>query len=176
MKKNPSFISPSPFSLSNPFFAQTVTITIVIAIHRNNCQQCMWPALSSPPFPSPRNEATINNQSSSSLWGLKLLSAYAMLPPSTHCCCRRHHHAAAAFPNMLLLPLKLHFRQAAASAAKLATATILTPLPTLPPCGHRHATTAYKIIKNVKILTNLFFTTMVTAACSNDGRATRQRW
>ncbi len=51
-KTNPSFNSFSPFSLSNPFFAQTITIAIIIAIHCNNRQQCMQPALS-PPFPPP---------------------------------------------------------------------------------------------------------------------------
>ncbi len=35
-KTNPSFNSFSPFSLSNPFFAQTITIAIVIAIHCND--------------------------------------------------------------------------------------------------------------------------------------------
>jgi hypothetical protein len=61
--------------------------------------------------------------------------------------CRCHHHAAAAFPNALLLPLKLRFCQAAASAAKLAAATVLPPPPPLPPHGHRRASTAYKIKK-----------------------------
>jgi hypothetical protein len=37
-KTNPSFHSPSPFPLSNPFFAQTVAIAIVIAIHPDNPQ------------------------------------------------------------------------------------------------------------------------------------------
>ncbi len=35
-KTNPSFNSFSPFSLSNPYFAQTITIAIVIAVHRND--------------------------------------------------------------------------------------------------------------------------------------------
>jgi hypothetical protein len=51
-KTNPSFNSFSPFSLSNPYFAQTITIGIVIAVHRINCQRRMQPALSSP-FPPP---------------------------------------------------------------------------------------------------------------------------
>jgi hypothetical protein len=75
---------------------------------------------------------------------LQLLSAYAMLPPPTPCCCRRRRHAAAALPNALLLQLKLQFRQAAPSTAKLAAAAVLLPLPPLPPHCHRHATTAYK--------------------------------
>jgi hypothetical protein len=54
-KTNPSFNSFSPFSLSNPYFAQTITIAIVIAIHRNDRQQCMQPALSPPLPPSPVN-------------------------------------------------------------------------------------------------------------------------
>jgi hypothetical protein len=37
-KTNPSLNSPSPFPLSNPFFAQTVAITIVIAIQPGNRQ------------------------------------------------------------------------------------------------------------------------------------------
>ncbi len=78
-----------------------------------------------PPSPLPCNKRKNNNQSSSSSWRSKLLSAHTILPPPTHCCCCRHHHAAAAFPNVLLLPLKLHFCQAAASAAKLATAALL---------------------------------------------------
>jgi hypothetical protein len=93
-----------------------------------------------------------------------------MLPPPMPRCCRCHHHAAAALPKALLLPIKLRFRQAAASAAKLAAAAVLPPTPPLPPRCHRHATTAYKIIKNVILLTSIFFTMMVMAAHSNDGR------
>jgi hypothetical protein len=52
-KTNPPFISPSPFSLSYPFFAQTVTIVIFIAVHCNDCQQHMRPALS--PLPAARS-------------------------------------------------------------------------------------------------------------------------
>jgi hypothetical protein len=37
-KTNPSFNSPTPFPLSNPFFAQTVAIEIVIAVHPNDHQ------------------------------------------------------------------------------------------------------------------------------------------
>ncbi len=55
-----------------------------------------------------------------------------MLPPPMHRCCRCYHHAAAAFLNALLLPLKLRFCQAATSAAKLATATMLLLLPPQP--------------------------------------------
>ncbi len=106
---------------------------------------------------------------------LKLLSAYAMLLPPMHRCCHCHHHAAAAFPNALLLPLKLRFRQADVSAAKLAAATVLPPRPPLNMCGNRRATTAYKIKKNVILLTYRFFTTMVTAARSDNCGATRQR-
>ncbi len=100
-----------------------------------------------------------------------------MLPPPTHHCYRRHHHAAAVFPNVLLLWLKSRFCQAAAFAAKLATAIVLLPPPPLPTRGDRLTTTAYKINKEGILLTNLFFATMVMTACSNDCGATRQqRW
>ncbi len=52
-KTNPSFNYFSPFSLFNPFFAQTIIIAIVITVHCNNCQQRMQPALSPPLPPSP---------------------------------------------------------------------------------------------------------------------------
>jgi hypothetical protein len=59
---NPSFDSFSPFSLFNPFFAQTITIAIVITVHRNDCQRRMQPALSPPLPPSPAtNEQSIIN-------------------------------------------------------------------------------------------------------------------
>ncbi len=54
-KTNVSFNSFSPFSFFNPFFAQTITIAIVITVHRNDCQQRMQPALSPPLPPSPVN-------------------------------------------------------------------------------------------------------------------------
>ncbi len=60
-KTNPSFSSPSSFSLSNPFFAQTVTIAIVIAVHRNDCQQCMQSALS--PLPAALSGGSCSNDS-----------------------------------------------------------------------------------------------------------------
>ncbi len=100
-----------------------------------------------------------------------------MLLPPTHHCYHRHHHAATAFPNALLLRLKSHFCQAAASAAKLADTTVLLPPPPLPMRGNRRATTAYKINKKGILLTNLFFTTMVMTAGSNDcGAMRQQRW
>jgi hypothetical protein len=77
------------------------------------------------------------------------------------------------YPNMLLLPLKLHFHQAAASAVKLAAAIVLPPPPPLPTHGNNRATTAYK--KKGIVLTNLFFTMMVTASRSNDCGSTRQQ-
>jgi hypothetical protein len=98
-----------------------------------------------------------------------------MLPPPMHRCYRPHHHAATAFPNALLLRLKVRFRQATASAAKLAAATMLPPPPPLPTRSNRCITTAYKINKKGILLTNLFFTTMVTAAPSNDCGAMRQQ-
>ena len=80
-----------------------------------------------------------------------------MLPPPTHHCYHRHHHAATAFPNVLMLWLKLHFCQAAASAAKLATAIVLPPLPPLPTRGNRRTTTAYKINKKRNTIDYPFF-------------------
>jgi hypothetical protein len=61
-KTNPSFNSFSPFSLFNPFFAQTITIAIVIIIHRNDCWQRMQPALSPPlpPSPATKEQSIIN--------------------------------------------------------------------------------------------------------------------
>jgi hypothetical protein len=61
-KTNPSINSFSPYSLFNSFFAQTITIAIVITIHCNNCQQRMQLALSRPLPPSPATkEQTIIN-------------------------------------------------------------------------------------------------------------------
>jgi hypothetical protein len=54
-KTNPSFNSFSPFSLSNPYFAQAITFAIVISVHRNDRQQRMQPAPSPPLPPSPIN-------------------------------------------------------------------------------------------------------------------------
>jgi hypothetical protein len=48
-KTNPSLNSPSPFPLSNPFFAQTVAITIVNAIQPSDRQWAC--SLPSPPHP-----------------------------------------------------------------------------------------------------------------------------
>jgi hypothetical protein len=61
-KTNPSFNSFSPYSLFNPFFAQTITIVIVITVHCKNCQRRMQPVLSPPFPPSPATkEQTIIN-------------------------------------------------------------------------------------------------------------------
>jgi hypothetical protein len=51
-KINPSFNSPSPSPLSNPFFPQTVAIAIAITVHPDNWQRCMQPALSPPQQPA----------------------------------------------------------------------------------------------------------------------------
>ncbi len=62
-KTNPSFNSFSPFSLFNPFCAQTITIAIFITVHCNNNQQCMQPAFSSPlpPSPAAKEQSIINH-------------------------------------------------------------------------------------------------------------------
>jgi hypothetical protein len=89
------------------------------------------------------------------------------LPPPRYCCIQ----------NTLLLQLKLCFGQAAASTTKLATTIVLPPPSPLPMRSNCCATTAYKINKKVTLLTNLFFTTMVTTVRINNCGATRQqRW
>jgi hypothetical protein len=62
-EKKTSFNSLSPFSLFNPFFAQTITIAIVITVHCNDHQQCMQPALSPPlpPSPATKEQLIINH-------------------------------------------------------------------------------------------------------------------
>ncbi len=109
-----------------------------------HCRPSQWlPAThAASPFTPP---SPLPHQLSSSLWWLKLLSAYAMLLPPMHHCFRHHHHNAAAFPKALLLQLKSCFCQASASAAKRAAAIVLPPPPPLPTRGNRRATTAYKI-------------------------------
>ncbi len=174
-EKKLSLNFPSPFPLSNPFFAQTVAITIVIAVQPSNRQWRMWPALSPPPLTA----SSKGSGKGDSSWSRKYLAvavcksfpqAYAdgrlhrqiktllissitpPLPPSplphnkvTINNHRRHHHSATALPNALLLPLKLRFHQATASPAKLAAIAMLPPPPPLLPCCQRRATTAYKI-------------------------------
>ena len=56
-----------------------------------------------------------------------------LLPPPPTPRCRRRRRVAAALPNALLLPTKSRFRQAAASADKLAT----TAAEALPPPRYR---------------------------------------
>jgi hypothetical protein len=93
-KTNPSFGWFSPVSLSNPFFAQTVTIAIVIAIYCNDRQQLMQPALS-PPFPPPPSIIIV-------IVTIKIIisirhaatSNAPLLPPPLPCCCRISKHAA----------------------------------------------------------------------------------
>jgi hypothetical protein len=60
-KTNPSFNSPCLFSLSNNFFVQTVAIAIVIAVHPDDCQRHMRPALSSPPAAHSRGSGSGNS-------------------------------------------------------------------------------------------------------------------
>jgi hypothetical protein len=134
MKKiNPSFNSFSPFSLSNPFFAQLITIAIVITIHRNDCQQRMQPALS-PPFPSPLSIIIV-------IVTIKIIisirhAAAANAPllplPPLHCC-RISKHAAAtakiALPPSCRLCRQAGCRHRAPAAATSANAW-------QPPCYH----------------------------------------
>jgi hypothetical protein len=97
---NPSFNSFSPYSLFNPFFAQTITIAIVIAIHSNNCQQCMQPALSPPlpPSPATKEQTIINNHCH------RDDSNYYQHMPY----CRRQHTVVAAATTTPLLHFQMH--------------------------------------------------------------------
>jgi hypothetical protein len=124
-KTNPSFNFLSSFSLSNPFFAQTITIAIVIAIHCKDLQQFMQPALS-PPLPPPPSIIIIIVMIKIiiSIHHAAASNASLLPPPPTRCCCiskcaaatakialppscrlycqadRRHHaHAAATSAN-----------------------------------------------------------------------------
>jgi hypothetical protein len=121
-KTNPSFNSFSPFSLSNPYFAQTITIAIVITIHCNDRQRCMQPALS-PPFPPPPSIIIV-------IVMIKIIisirhtaaSNALLLPPPPP---RRHRisKCAAATAKIMLLPsFRLH-RQAGRRHCAPTTAT-----------------------------------------------------
>jgi hypothetical protein len=46
--------------LSNPFFPQKFAIAIAIAVHPDNQQRCMWPALSPPQQPVAATAAAAN--------------------------------------------------------------------------------------------------------------------
>jgi hypothetical protein len=93
------------------------------------------------------------------------------------------HHAAAANAPLLLPPPRCH--QISKHAAATAKFALLPSCRLCPQAGHRHhaaaATTSaatlpmpsyhcLQNIKNVILLTNLFFTTMVTAARCNNSR------
>ncbi len=79
-KTNPSFNSYSTFPLSNPFFAQTVALAIVIAVHPDNRQQRMQPTLSSPP-PAARSRGSGSGDSSQSHKHL-MVAAHKSFPPA----------------------------------------------------------------------------------------------
>jgi hypothetical protein len=81
-KTNPSFNFPFPFSLSNPFFAQTVTITIVIAIHPDDRQQRMWPALS--PLPAACSGGSSSGDSSQYCKHLAVAACKSFPPAYVH--------------------------------------------------------------------------------------------
>jgi hypothetical protein len=134
-KKNPSSNSPSPFPLSNPFFAQTVAITIIIAVQPSNRQWRMQAALSPPPHTACSKGSGSDNSSGS--WAVAVCKSFPQAyadrrfhlqiktwliswisppPPSplphnkgTINNDRRHHLSAAALPKALLLPLKSCF-------------------------------------------------------------------
>ncbi len=87
-KTNPPLNSPSPFPLSNPFFAQTVAITIVIAIQPGNLQWRMRPALS----PSPHTARSKGNGSGDSSWSCKHLAVAMCKSFPQAYADRRFHH------------------------------------------------------------------------------------
>jgi hypothetical protein len=103
-KTNPSFNSFSPFSLSNPYFAQTITIAIVIAFRRKDCQQRMQPALSPPPFPPPLSIiiVIVMIKIIISIRHAATSNAPLLLPPPPRC--RRISKHAAAMAKIALPP------------------------------------------------------------------------
>jgi hypothetical protein len=102
-KTNPSFNSFSPFSLSNPYFARTITIAIVIAVHCNDCQQHMQPALSPPLPPSPPIIIVIVTIKIFISICHAAASNAPLLPPPPPCC-RRISKRAAAMAKIALPP------------------------------------------------------------------------
>jgi hypothetical protein len=123
MKKTiPSFNSFSPFSLSNPFFAQTITIAIVIAIHCNDRQQCMQPALSSPlPPPLSIIILIVTIKIIISIRHAAAANTPLLPPPPPHCHCISKCTAATA--KIALLP-SCHLRRQASRRHQAAAAAI----------------------------------------------------
>ncbi len=79
MKNKPIFHFPLSFILVQSLFAQKVTIAISIAIHGNNTQQRMQPALS--PLPAARSGGSGSNDSSQYHEYLAL-AACKLFPPA----------------------------------------------------------------------------------------------
>ncbi len=132
-KTNLSFNSFSPFSLFNPFFAQTITIAIVITIHRNDRQRRMQPALS-PPFPPPPSIIIV-------IMTIKIIisirhaaasnAPLLLLPPP---CCGRISKRTAATAKIALLP-SCHLRRQAGCRHHASTAATSANR-WQPPCYH----------------------------------------
>jgi hypothetical protein len=117
-KKYPSFNS-----LSNPYFAQTITIAIVIAVHCNDRQRHMQPALSPPPFLPPPSIiiVIVTIKIIISICHAAASNAPLLPPPPPHCC--RISKRAAATAKIVLLPSCCLRRQAGRRYRASAAAT-----------------------------------------------------
>jgi hypothetical protein len=167
-KTNLSFESFSPFSLSNPFFAQTITIAIVIAIHRNDHQRHMQPALS-PPSPPPPSIIIIIViiKIIISIRHAVITNAPLLPPPPPRCC---HIFKRPATMAKIALPPSCRIRRQAGRHHRAATAAT---------SANAQQPPRYHCLQNKKgiLLTNLFFTMMVaTAHSDNCGAMRQQRW
>ncbi len=132
-KTNPSFDSFSPFSLFNPFFAQTITIVISLpSIATTASNACSQP--SHPPFPPPPSIIIV-------IVTIKIIisishaaaSSTPLLPPPPPRCCRISKRDAATAKIALPPSCCLH-RQADHCHRAFAAATSANTWQ--PPCYH----------------------------------------
>jgi hypothetical protein len=165
-KNKPIFQFLLSFSLFKPFFAQKITIAIVITVPRKDRQQHMQPALS-PPFPPPLSIiiVIVMIKIIISIRHAAAANAPLLPPPSPHCRCISKRAAATAkiaLPSSCRLCRQAGRRHCAAAATTSANARQLP---------------RYHCPQNKKgiLLPNLLFTTMVMTARSNDCGATRQQ-
>jgi hypothetical protein len=133
-KTNPSFNSFSLFSLSNPYFAQTITIAIAVAVHCIDRQQRMQLALSPPPFPPPPLIiiVIVTIEIIISIRYAATFNAPLLPPPPPRC--RRISKRAAAMAKIALLPSCRLRRQAGCRHRAPAAATSANVWQ--PPCYH----------------------------------------